>query len=318
MSFTPINSSIGALFIQIATTNHYLQLGETIGFSSVISNSVFKFNINDISLCSGLILSSFLTNVYLKDLVPSLPSSNLNLSVLLLYSIAGLLVGIGTKLGSGCTSGHMIGGLSRLRLRSLVAVSTFSSVAIFLVKYLNLGKQLTDLPNYYLNPNDGNLSSIIYLLLLSSGILTYLVFPKLKVKDTRIWRLLYNFYDGFLFGLGLHVSGMVETTKTIGFLSILTPKQFDPSLIMIVLFTIIPNIFIWRKIKKPQLSEKFNCATNNSISNKFLIGNVLFGLGWGLLGVCPGPGFINTFHFKSGIWWLSSFLIGNFIASKMS
>lgn len=321
MAFTIIETSVGALFIQLATTNYYLQLGSTIGFSSIISNTILKKAFKNIPFIIGIVSSALVVKNWIPQFLPDFPTSNLSTSNVVLFSIAGFLVGLGTKLGAGCTSGHMIGGLSRLRIRSLVAVATFSSTAIALNKILGLGLHQSIQPNYQLdlNWNFFTQNKLITSLLIGGFIQVYGILPYISRKVNGSYKCLagnyVRFLSGFLFGIGLHVSGMINVSKTIGFLSILDLKKFDPSLLMIMIFTVLPNIFIWKKIEKPLLVEKFDLATSNNIPPTFLIGNVLFGLGWGLLGICPGPGLINTIHFKSVAPWLLSFLGGQQIGS---
>lgn len=219
----------------------------------------------------------------------------------------------GTKLGTGCTSGHMIGGISRLRLRSFVAVGVFSGFAMLLNKILDLGLYNGTGVNYELSLNTSwfNENRGLLLLLISSALQVYLFLPKLSQSIKSDWYKQFNrLFSGFLFGIGLHVSGMVNVSKTIGFLSLFDLNKFDPSLIMIMIFTVLPNIFIWRSIEKPLLSENFNVAKSNKLPLKFLIGNVIFGLGWGILGICPGPGVANVFHYSSIGIYLVSFITG--------
>lgn len=325
MGFTVIEASVGALFIQLASTNYYWQLGSTIGFSSAIYNAIFKRAIKNVPLLVGVICSSLMFEVWIPEFLPEFPSSNLiidfGVDILVLFSIAGFLVGLGTKLGSGCTSGHMIGGLSRLRFRSMVAVSTFSASAIGLNKYLNLGLNSSTEPNYSPTLNWGFFKDnrLISWLLITSFIQVYVTLPLLSSKSKGFLKVLLKIYvrflSGLLFGVGLHVSGMVNVTKTIGFLSILDLQKFDPSLLMIMLFCVLPNILIWKKIEKPLLTENFDLSMSTDIPLRFIFGNVLFGLGWGLLGICPGPGLANTIHFRSVGVWLLSFLTGHGIGS---
>jgi len=320
MVFTIIEASVGALFIQLASTNYYWQVGQTIGFSSMIYNTVFKKAFKNVPLFIGLASSCLVVRNWLPNFIPDFPTSNLindfGVNTLCLFSVAGFLVGLGNKLGAGCTSGHMIGGLSRLRKRSLAAVATFSSTAIALNKILNLSFTSTIGPNYMPTMNWGFFSEnpLITGLLVTGFIQVYGILPYFSRRAEGGMKCIVGnyvrFLSGFLFGMGLHVAGMVDVSKTIGFLSILNLQNFDPSLLMIMIFAVIPNIFIWRNIQKPLLVDKFDVATSNEIPPKFLFGNILFGLGWGLLGICPGPGVINTIHYRSVGVWLVSFLTG--------
>lgn len=322
MAFTIIETSVGALFIQLATTNYYLQLGSTIGFSSLIYNTVFKKAWKNIPFIVGIVSSALVVKTWAPQFLPDFPTSNLTSNYnIALFSLAGFLVGLGTKLGAGCTSGHMIGGLSRLRVRSLAAVATFSATAILLNKVLGLGLHQSLQPNYVLDLNWNFFANnrLITSLLVSGFVQVYGILPYTSLKVQGTYKCLVGnyvrFLSGFLFGIGLHVSGMINVSKTIGFLSILDIEKFDPSLLMIMVFTVLPNILIWKKVQKPLLVDKFDLASSNKVPPKFLFGNVLFGLGWGLLGICPGPGLINSVHFRSVIPWLLSFLGGHQIGA---
>ncbi len=325
--FSIIEASVGALFIQLASTSYYWQLGSTIGFSSAIYNTIFKNATKNIPLLTGVLCSSLFIKEYAPSFLPDFPTSNLitnfGIDKLVLFSIAGALVGLGTKLGAGCTSGHMIGGLSRLRVRSMAAVATFSATAIGLNKLLSLGLHSAIEPNYTLVFSWGFFkeNKLITGLLIAGFIQVYGLLPYLSQKAKGFYKCLLGnyirFLSGFLFGVGLHVSGMVNVTKTIGFLSILDWNKFDPSLAMIIVFAVIPNVLIWRNIKKPLLSGNFDLAMSTEIPPRFLIGNVLFGLGWGILGICPGPGLANSIHFRDVNIWLISFLTGHGIGGLL-
>ncbi|MDX1300854.1 YeeE/YedE family protein [Photobacterium sp.] len=96
---------------------------------------------------------------------------------------------------------------------------------------------------------------------------------------------------GLLFGLGMMISGMVDPNKVIGFLDV--AGSWDPSLAFVMggaLLVFMPFYFlVIRKLDKPVCETDFHLSKNNQIDNKLITGAVLFGLGWGIAGICPGP-----------------------------
>lgn len=97
--------------------------------------------------------------------------------------------------------------------------------------------------------------------------------------------------SGLLFGLGMTISGMADPAKVIGFLDVV--GNWDPSLMFVMggaLLVFMPAYFLLIKPKtKPLNAEKFCLSTNKKIDMKLLSGAAIFGLGWGIAGVCPGP-----------------------------
>lgn len=95
---------------------------------------------------------------------------------------------------------------------------------------------------------------------------------------------------GIIFGMGLVLSQMVNPNKVINFLDI--TGQWDPSLMFVlggaVLTTMIAYRFIFSR-SKPVFDDDFHLPTLLQIDRQLLIGAVLFGVGWGVIGYCPGP-----------------------------
>ena len=102
-------------------------------------------------------------------------------------------------------------------------------------------------------------------------------------------RLLVSFISGLLFGGGLLISGMTDTAKVQGWLDIL--GQWDPTLAFVMGGAIIPMTAAWAITAKkvPLLDLNFSMPSNKKIDFKLLVGSVLFGMGWALAGLCPGP-----------------------------
>ncbi|MDA9617608.1 YeeE/YedE family protein [Candidatus Pelagibacter sp.] len=95
---------------------------------------------------------------------------------------------------------------------------------------------------------------------------------------------------GIIFGIGLVVSEMVNPAKVLAFLDLF--GNWDPSLAFVMIGALIVSSPLFHLIKnkdKPLLAEKFNYSKNKEINNKLIIGSALFGTGWGLGGLCPGP-----------------------------
>lgn len=96
--------------------------------------------------------------------------------------------------------------------------------------------------------------------------------------------------SGTIFGLGLAVSGMVDRYKVLGFLDI--AGHWDPSLIFVMaaaLAVSLPGFYFALKRRAPLLDEKFFLPVANAVDKPLVIGGIIFGVGWGLYGYCPGP-----------------------------
>jgi uncharacterized membrane protein YedE/YeeE len=121
------------------------------------------------------------------------------------------------------------------------------------------------------------------------------------------------FFSAFLFGAGLEISGMTNPEKVQGFLNVF--KNWDPSLILVMAGAIGINIvihhFVVLKKEKPLFKEKFSLPTKKELSKELIIGSVLFGIGWGLSGFCPGPAISSIYRMQSDVFILiASMLVG--------
>jgi uncharacterized membrane protein YedE/YeeE len=103
--------------------------------------------------------------------------------------------------------------------------------------------------------------------------------------------LIFSLLAGLLFGIGLIFSGMTNPEKVIGFLDV--TGKWDPSLLFVMLGAISISFFAFRLASKKSTSifgQPMNIPTKKEIDLRLIVGSIIFGIGWGLAGYCPGPG----------------------------
>ena len=102
-------------------------------------------------------------------------------------------------------------------------------------------------------------------------------------------RALFAFLSGGLFGAGLLVSGMTDTRKVQGWLDVF--GDWDPTLAFVLGGAIIPMAIAWRFTigRAPALGGAFPAQPDPHIGWPLVVGSTLFGVGWGMVGLCPGP-----------------------------
>jgi uncharacterized membrane protein YedE/YeeE len=99
---------------------------------------------------------------------------------------------------------------------------------------------------------------------------------------------------GFIFGLGLLISGMTQPSKVLGFLDIF--GVWDPSLAVVMVAALAVSgvgYLLVQRQSQPVLAPKFDLSTKTGIDTPLVAGSALFGIGWGLVGLCPGPALEN-------------------------
>ncbi|MEQ9555308.1 MAG: YeeE/YedE family protein [Rhodospirillales bacterium] len=103
-------------------------------------------------------------------------------------------------------------------------------------------------------------------------------------------RLLISLIAGALFGAGLIVSQMVDPARVLGFLDF--AGTWDPTLAFVLsgaLTVSIPGFWLARRLRAPVLESKSHLPPPGRLDGRLILGAVLFGIGWGLVGFCPGP-----------------------------
>lgn len=125
--------------------------------------------------------------------------------------------------------------------------------------------------------------------------------------------------SGLLFGAGLTFSGMINPDNVIGFLNL--TGDWNPSLMFVMggaLLVFIPGYHFLVKPRQTALNhEPIQLPVNKCIDEKLIVGAALFGVGWGLGGICPGPALVNLLGGSfGGMSFVISMLIGMWAALK--
>jgi len=124
--------------------------------------------------------------------------------------------------------------------------------------------------------------------------------------------------SGIIFGLGLTISGMVNPQKVLGFLNIF--DEWDPSLSFVMVGAILifsPLHFIFKRKSRPFFAQSFIIPSKENIDKNLILGSSIFGIGWGLVGFCPGPAisaiaFINIDVYIFVLFMFVGFYLGSF------
>jgi uncharacterized protein len=101
------------------------------------------------------------------------------------------------------------------------------------------------------------------------------------------------FVAGLVFGIGLVVSGMANPAKVLGFLDL--AGRWDPSLVLVMVGAIAVGavgFFVARGRRQTLLGAPMMLPTARSIDMRLVVGSIIFGIGWGLAGFCPGPALV--------------------------
>ena len=117
---------------------------------------------------------------------------------------------------------------------------------------------------------------------------------------------------GIVFGLGLAVSQMIDPAKVLGFLDI--AGRWDPSLAFVMAGALAVTFTGYRLARgraAPILAPRFELPTKRELDRRLIGGAVLFGIGWGMVGYCPGPAFASlAFGLKETLIFIAAMALG--------
>jgi len=266
------------------------------------------------------------------------------------YLIGGFLVGLGTKLGNGCTTGHGICGIARFSKRSILATCTFTGVSMLTTYITSPLRSWAAATNFLRASALPNMSPISSGLVMAASVFAAMVTPALSSKNraemikkhgtsivaTEDRKVLGASISGAMFAAGLAISGMAKTTKVHDFLCLsgFSNGTYDPTLITVMGSGILSSWLAYQFVdgwsltmpKQKTLScpaglgegACFSVPTNKTIDLQLLAGAATFGAGWGLTGICPGPAIFASAsgNLNATLFWVPAFLLGSWIGIK--
>lgn len=135
INFTPVPAFLGGILIGLAVIIFLVGNGRLAGISGIVDNLFFSKNnrLDNILFIVGVILGPIIYSVLTKSIIPFSITTSIPVIIL-----GGFFVGIGTKIGSGCTSGHGICGISRFSIRSIVATLVFLTTGVLTVLVMRI------------------------------------------------------------------------------------------------------------------------------------------------------------------------------------
>jgi len=107
-------------------------------------------------------------------------------------------------------------------------------------------------------------------------------------------RFLPPLFSGALFGAGLAIGGMTDPERVRGFLDLF--GRWDPTLAFVMAGAVMVMALAWRvrsRMDKPLFGARFSLPDRTDLDTPLIAGSALFGIGWGLAGLCPGPAVAN-------------------------
>eukprot|EP00667_Euglena_gracilis_P015584 EG_transcript_16217 len=289
--FTPLHALLGGLLCGIAALMRVALKGEVLGISGILKGLVQGAVLEPQRWCFALgmlLCSAALQTVYPVAFVEIETPVALQL-------LGGLLVGTGAALGNGCTSGHGICGNARLSPRSMVYTVTFMLAGFLTATLAHSTDVVTVLPR---GP-EVTLTDTVTIALVALALHLLLYVLSVALAPERVAALATDVLDGSLFAFGLGLSGMTDPGKVVEFLD-LHERSWNPTLMFVMggaLGVMAPFMLLVvrpGRLAAPVLATKFKLPTRTDLEPRLLVGGVLFGVGWGLAGICPGPSMVNV------------------------
>ncbi|KAF5330854.1 hypothetical protein D9619_005615 [Psilocybe cf. subviscida] len=321
---TPIQSLIGGMGIPLAAHELLVLNGNIFGISGFLHSAV-RGSVEGLAGAAGLVLGGMIV-ANLEGAGPA--TTPLSASQM---ALSGLLVGLGTKLANGCTSGHMICGISRFSIRSIAATATFFLTGVLTTLILHGNQPAAAPPDWTLGMSGVKLLALQAIPFGISALLYALNSKSDKpeknapVPARKALRILAYFATSVQFALALRLSNLSEASRVLSFLVLPFNRGFDPSLAFVAGGAVSLGIFLYhcaRGSERPRLGGVWSIPKGGKIDVRLLVGSTMFGIGWGMAGICPGPGLVNLGRaLGSGgssllpyTTWIGSMVVGGILA----
>ena len=126
--------------------------------------------------------------------------------------------------------------------------------------------------------------------------------------------------SGALFGVGLVLASMTDPARVLGFLDI--TRDWDPTLMFVMGGGVISYGILYRLVLKrrtPWCAPAFHLPTRDDLDRRLVLGSALFGVGWGLGGLCPGPGIVIAgAGMATGLVFVAAMIAGMFLQRQLA
>lgn len=304
LAFTPVEASLGGLILGVAVLGKMSITGRTLGVSGIVKG-LLK-NVSDaavdwwrVAFVGGLLVAGFAHRALFPEALAAEASLPWARSL-----AAGVLVGLGSGLGNGCTSGHGICGNMRFSLRSMAYTVVFMVAGAAVATITDTAGALSIAAESAIGATAFPAADAA-MKWLGIAVASGIIFSAVAVAPVKPTAgkapaasplaTLTDAAAGLVFGIGLLVSGMVRPVKVAGFLSVTAPC-FDPSLMLVMggaLALCVPVYHLLIKpMRQPACALSFDTPAKKSVDARLMAGGVLFGAGWGYGGMCPGPAIV--------------------------
>lgn len=344
---------MGGLMIGASAASLLLGNGDILGASGIISSVALnpKQALSDPSqrwklyfLASFLSMSAFYfgPQYNVTEAIAAAPPVSM-----LGYGLSGFLVGVGTNMSNGCTSGHGVCGLARLSKRSFAAVCTFmvSGVvtAILTSHRLHWAAPFTSFlrsttsVTAKMDVFGYSVTAIAVLAALAAPLFYDKTSKKSEGDDDNAKKIPIAVASGALFAAGLYESTMAYPGKVMGFLEFtgITNGTWDPTLVGVLGGAVTVSFLSYQFLDRHSCTgnvctplphplalssnSRFGVPTNKAIDANLIVGAALFGVGWGITGFCPGPALFAAgagFPAVLTSYW-PGFLVGSYLGGEL-
>jgi uncharacterized membrane protein YedE/YeeE len=250
-------------------------------------------------------------------------------------AVGGFLVGLGASIANGCTSGHGICGNARFSKRSMLNTITFmatGAAAATLAGTAAAAGVITSISPVRVTQQPEAMNKFTTLLAAAAAVFGSLgiaskssktILSAGSSKSRAALEFLSEAAAGAFFALGLALSGMTQPSKVAAFLSP-TLAAWDASLMFVMGAALLVATPVFQAVSRgwlrtqPLLTGQFDLPTSSAVDGKLLAGGALFGIGWGLTGMCPGPAVVSLARpAEKNVAFVVSMLLGMLVDVKV-